>query len=406
MDALPLLEALYRRPGLTNADRAHVAGSLAVSLAFCGDVERARTVLRDALDLAAGADDETQARTFGRASTVAFFAADEALLEEYAHAAVRIAERRSLYALAARIYTTLSAQSTAAGDLRSAAAFAHKVAQNAEKGGDPALFARGIREMMALEADMGNASQVAALEARLAGTSYRGPMGMSAYRLAKAMVAIWAGDFGAALGMLRVGEDTPALYQQRLLTSLAAVCAAALGRVPACEALLESYAVLEADDAEEQPMFARSRGLSVRYAILATALAGRTLAARRRLRKLQTSERFRHLDAALDALTARNRPSFERAVGALEDGDEGGIARVLTVSAARASLIGDALANLTDTERAVLRALIDGHSNKAIADLQGRAVNTVRSQVSSILKKLDCRSRGEAVALARRRGLV
>jgi DNA-binding CsgD family transcriptional regulator len=47
-----------------------------------------------------------------------------------------------------------------------------------------------------------------------------------------------------------------------------------------------------------------------------------------------------------------------------------------------------------------------GMSNKAIADEQRRTINTVRTHVSSILRKLGSESRGEAVATGRRLGLL
>ncbi len=59
--------------------------------------------------------------------------------------------------------------------------------------------------------------------------------------------------------------------------------------------------------------------------------------------------------------------------------------------------------SLTAVELQVLRAMAQGLSNQAIADDQQRTINTVRTHVSSILKKLGAASRGEAVAMARRR---
>jgi DNA-binding NarL/FixJ family response regulator len=62
--------------------------------------------------------------------------------------------------------------------------------------------------------------------------------------------------------------------------------------------------------------------------------------------------------------------------------------------------------NLTATEVQVLRSMALGLTNQAIADEQHRTVNTVRSHVSAILRKLGAASRGEAVALARRKDLI
>ncbi|GEM_PF-3585027 len=63
-------------------------------------------------------------------------------------------------------------------------------------------------------------------------------------------------------------------------------------------------------------------------------------------------------------------------------------------------------ASLTPAERRVLGALAEGRSTKEIAAATGRSSKTVNNIVSSILRKLNARSRGEAVARARRRGLL
>lgn len=62
--------------------------------------------------------------------------------------------------------------------------------------------------------------------------------------------------------------------------------------------------------------------------------------------------------------------------------------------------------SLSARELDVLRLLVSGASNKAIAVRLMLSENTVRSHVSHILQKLNAQSRGEAVAIALRRGLV
>ena len=61
---------------------------------------------------------------------------------------------------------------------------------------------------------------------------------------------------------------------------------------------------------------------------------------------------------------------------------------------------------LTAVELDILRAMQLGLSNQAIADEQGRTVNTIRTHVSSILRKLGAGSRSEAIVKARSRGLI
>lgn len=61
---------------------------------------------------------------------------------------------------------------------------------------------------------------------------------------------------------------------------------------------------------------------------------------------------------------------------------------------------------LTRRERQVLTLLAEGASNRETAERMGIAERTVAIYVSSILGKLDARSRTEAVVVAVRRGLL
>ena len=61
---------------------------------------------------------------------------------------------------------------------------------------------------------------------------------------------------------------------------------------------------------------------------------------------------------------------------------------------------------LTDREVEVLRLIMQGLPDKAIARRLQRSVGTAKSHVKAILTKLEASSRVQAVAVARRRGLV
>jgi DNA-binding NarL/FixJ family response regulator len=62
------------------------------------------------------------------------------------------------------------------------------------------------------------------------------------------------------------------------------------------------------------------------------------------------------------------------------------------------------LASLTDRERQVLGALTDGASPQETAEQLAMSMNTVRTHVRNILRKLDVHSTLAAAALARRAG--
>jgi NarL family two-component system response regulator LiaR len=62
--------------------------------------------------------------------------------------------------------------------------------------------------------------------------------------------------------------------------------------------------------------------------------------------------------------------------------------------------------NLTERERQVLAAMVDGLNNKQIAEKLTVSLSTIKSHVSNILLKLSITSRTEAVAIALRNSIV
>src|SRR5262249_17874221 len=61
---------------------------------------------------------------------------------------------------------------------------------------------------------------------------------------------------------------------------------------------------------------------------------------------------------------------------------------------------------LTRREGDILRYMMLGMSNKAIASKLTLAVGTVKTHVKSVLEKLDASSRTQAVSIAQRRGIL
>jgi DNA-binding NarL/FixJ family response regulator len=62
--------------------------------------------------------------------------------------------------------------------------------------------------------------------------------------------------------------------------------------------------------------------------------------------------------------------------------------------------------DLTDRERDVLMHLARGSNNKAVAAELNLSLNTIRNYVQSILTKLGCHSKLEAVSIAVREGII
>jgi NarL family two-component system response regulator LiaR len=66
----------------------------------------------------------------------------------------------------------------------------------------------------------------------------------------------------------------------------------------------------------------------------------------------------------------------------------------------------DPLVDLTEREREVLNLIVQGQSNRQIADAMVISIATVKAHVSSILSKLQVSSRAEAIAYAIKHKIV
>jgi DNA-binding CsgD family transcriptional regulator len=76
---------------------------------------------------------------------------------------------------------------------------------------------------------------------------------------------------------------------------------------------------------------------------------------------------------------------------------------VLPVGIARSAA---AFGTLTKAEMQMLRLIARGGTTKAIAVELARSPDTVETHVRAILRKLGCKSRSEALALARDHGIL
>ena len=410
-DAIPILEELCSRDDLDTSGRASVLGMLGMIYAARDRHDEAARMIADAIELAEFTDDSLRARTFARAATVAFYASDDAKVEYFSREASRLAIEVGQFGLAARSFSTLTALHAFAGRIPVAAWYAAQVAANAEKAGDPQMRVDGLRTLIQLEAERGNADRVIEVDQELSRLTYRGPIGLTGYVFAKTVQHVWSGELREAHLVLSSPADRDlAPFQNRLRYALLAVVAAKLGsRRDALDALAR-YDAAVAQDAGARPLLERLRGFAHRYTVLANILLQRHALAQKALRGQRSSAAdLKSFDALLAALLNRVPEQFDAAVREMRLAGIAGIAHFVEALAGEhctAAAEPEEPELLTPVELHVLRAMSRGLGNQAIADDQQRTVNTVRTHVSAILRKLGCASRGEAVATARRKGLV
>jgi len=410
-EAIPILEALRDREDLDAPQRAAVLGMLAMTYALAGRHDDAQTAITEAIELAEFGDDSLRARTFGRAATVAFFGANEQTVESYTREATRLAIEVGEFIVAARFFTTLMAMHAFAGRIPVAAWYATQVAANAEKAGDPQLQVNGLRALIQLEAERGNTDRVAEIDRELASLSYRGHIALIGYLVGKTLQLGWSHQFSDAQMLLSSPADrdlTPP--QNRLRYALLAATLSKVGSRPETLEALRRYEAAVAADTDTRTIFDRTRGVADRYAIVANVLSGRIAVAQKSLRALKPgAPDLKPFDAFLNALLNRVPEQLDAGLRDMRLAGITGIARFLEALTEGTVQPADSIERaevLTPVELEVLRAMAQGLGNQAIADAQGRTVNTVRTHVSSILRKLECGNRGEAVVAARRQSLV
>lgn len=405
-DAVPMLEELRRRTDLTDTDRAQVVGALAMILAHAGRAAEAQEAIEEAFVLAEYAGDELRARTYGRAATVAFYASDGDAVERYTREATRLASDSAAFGLAARLFSTLLSQNARVGKLPVAAWYAAQVITNAEKAGDPQMRAMGLRALLDFEAERGNFDRAEELDRELTQSSYRGTAALISVLTGRTLLAAWTGRFAEAQAMLTSVAAVDVLpSNNRMRLGMLAMIAAAAGDRRGAAAALTDY------DAPDSTVMDRDDGFGQRYAVLANILLGRNAVAQKMLRATaqvpSSLEIFAALDGALLALINRVPDAFDDALRRIRLAGSAGVARMVETIARPLLLeLRAPAAPLTAVELQVLRGMAQGLTNQAIADEQRRTINTVRTHVSAILRKLGCESRGEAVAAARRQDLV
>jgi DNA-binding NarL/FixJ family response regulator len=68
--------------------------------------------------------------------------------------------------------------------------------------------------------------------------------------------------------------------------------------------------------------------------------------------------------------------------------------------------VANAMESLTSKEIQVLKLICEGNSNRQIGDILGTSEQTIKNQVSSILRKLNANDRAHAVFIAAREGWI
>ncbi|MBV8333276.1 MAG: hypothetical protein JO192_11105, partial [Candidatus Eremiobacteraeota bacterium] len=407
-DCIALLEAHCRDDGVPAALRLPLLGTLATAYVHAFRPADARATIAQALELLDPvAGDDVRARIYQQAAHVYSEEANHGAARRYASLAVDLALARNLYDVAVRAYSVLYvAAYEEADDPIGCLATLDKLLDCARKAASNQGLLYGLMASYGIEADRGNDAALAQIEKLLAGFPDTLPQSRSEVLLpAMALRAAWSGDFRRAVELLeRTAESQNDERRAEHLSELALYACAAGMRETAERANAGAIEVLTRWGK------ATRRALRSRLVLAFFELTrGRVAAARRLLAAVKDDldPSMSRLHALADAAATLCRSvegsadgtSLAGALERLRAEQFGGFARLLEAVPFPKSAAGG-YATLSTTEREILQELVAGGSTRELAARTSRSPRTIDAHVRSICKKLSCRSRRDAVALA------
>ena len=307
------------------------------------------------------------------------------------------------------------------GDWESAAELMVQSFVCAKRDGEPIVINDALDTAVFLASLRGDTARISELEANSGqGSGVYGELEV-ARSLARAVKAAWSGDFEAArreaengVGTTGKNDNVQLLY---FLPQAALYHAAAGNREAALHAIDRAATFLN-----EFPI----RGMLVTYATfgnigrillaIAAALAQRTREANDILFQLERTEpkpigAVRALAQAARTFNrvaqgVAEREALDRDIQGVREAGLGGYADLLAVLPVNIAGSAAAFGTLTKAEMQMLRLIARGGTMKAIAVGLNRSPDTVETHIRAILRKLGCKTRNEAVALARDHGVI
>jgi ATP/maltotriose-dependent transcriptional regulator MalT len=392
----------------TKAERVEALAVCATAFALAGRAGEARLHGKRAIDEATEMDDEAlMTRCLQRMSYIEYQAGDIAQAERYALDTARLAHKVGAWSHFVCAHTILFASAIGARDDHAAALWhAQQISFGAKHTQDRRhkLYALGAQYV--LEVERGNRDRAIAIESQMPlYSSGSGPE--FDVCLARCIRRSWDGEFEQALGQLdRLGECVADPSARRLWNAARAMFAAFAGRDRVAFTHLRACGKAPSSLARESGI--RNERADC-YAAIAQIFLGHPESAMRRLPCDPSTSQLRALTAFVRELaslgSSLDRNSASIALDRLHTVSQGGFALAATAALA-ARTRDERAASLTAAELRVLADMARGRTAKSIAFDRGRSPHTIRNQIKAIIKKLDASGSIEAVARARRNGLI
>ena len=398
--------------------RLELLGTLALVRTFLGDAEGAHRALAEKLEAAESSDDRRlRATTYHQASYIAYIDGDAERSARYAAAAARLATEAGLFPLAARSHSIQYAIAMELHDAydRALAALG-AMFEAANRSDDRFLQIEALAGMAHIHGERGDEDGVESTLQRVQALDVGLDTQTTSLLPVKALFAAWQGDFQTAYELVaHSAPDQPTALRKAvrwceiaLYGAVAGMRDAALGALECATQAERSAEIVNRDDRHRVARAAALRALTL-------LVLGNTASANSVLRDAERSRRTlsRRMQALIDGVRGAylsvetgSQDGLEKALAALRAADLGGLARLVAQLPFERGGNVSPIGQLTRTEVEVLRAVARAGSNAKAAAALGRSVNTVNVHVKSILRKLHCTNRHEALAIAREHGLV
>ncbi len=391
----------------TEAERTDALGIHATALAMTGSIDRARAEILSALATAKTIDEDyLLARTLQRASYVEFQGGGILAATRYAGESAHLAQRIGAWSPFIGAHSILYGAAGARDDHAAALWHAQQIGIAAERTGDRRHRLYALSAQYELEVERGRADRALAIEAEL-------PLHPSGWRdettlyISLAIRKSWDGSFLEGYRQLAaLDERIVEASERRLWNAALSMLAAFDGDERIANARLRDCGKTTAAVARESAV---GNAQAECFAAIAQILLGNPEGALRRVPHRAPTSQTRALAAfarEIAALgTSLGRSSAADALARLRAAGQEGYA------AAFAAALGVRRAEtpslqLTAAEQRVLAQVALGTPADAIAREHGRSIHTIRNQIKAAIRKLGASGSIEAVARAKRLGLI
>jgi ATP/maltotriose-dependent transcriptional regulator MalT len=333
--------------------------------------------------------------------------------------AAELASRCAQWGVASRSFRNLSNYTLfAEGDSARSLWFAQQAATAATRAGDYTDLQFALISVLSLETRRGNVERAIQVEKQLADLDSRGIALAPYLTSSQAHRHVWAGRYADAHRLFGSIVDRQGFVPDQLLVRAAYALALALdGRVRESSSVVTSTVeIMNAKERSTEYAGAIIVDFAVALLVLAEVVAGRHTGAARLLKRKQRS---RHeasrcvLQAVAEVARSAKSPSYapddiEATIEAIRQFGFGGYGRYVELVVKHLDEQRDPGTTivLTPQELRVVRDLAAGLTPKQIAAETGRSVYTVQTHIQNVIEKFGCHGRAEAIATARRNGLL